>query len=69
MAFDLFLGLRKRNWAREPNRLLTVPVPSVAAIEKPGERALREAKAFDSQVKVRPAAGRGAVISTRWKWG
>jgi hypothetical protein len=68
MAFDLFKGITKRNWARSPNQLLTIPIPSVT-IEKPGEKALKEAKDLDSRVKVRPAAGRGAVISTKWKWG
>jgi hypothetical protein len=68
MALDLFLGIRKRNWAREPSRLLTVPVPGVS-LEKPAELALRQAKALDSRLKVRPAAGRGAVLTSKWKWG
>jgi hypothetical protein len=67
MAFDLFKGLTKRNWAREPNRLLTVPVPSVT-LDKPGERLLRDARELDSKVRVRPTGG-GAVVSTKWKWG
>lgn len=67
MALDLFKGLIKRNWARDPSRLLTVPVPSVR-VEKPGVVALREAKKLDSRVRIRPSGG-GAVLSTRWKWG
>jgi hypothetical protein len=68
MSLDLFLGLRKRNWAREPRTLLTVPVPGVN-LEKPAELALRKARELDSKLKVRPAAGRGAVLTTKWKWG
>jgi hypothetical protein len=68
VALDLFLGLRKRNWAREPSRLLATPAPG-ATVETPAEAALRQAKAIDSRIKVRPAAGRGAVLTTKWKWG
>jgi hypothetical protein len=67
MAFDLLFGPRKRWWAREPDKLLEAP--AVTTHEKPGERALREARELDSRVKVRPAAGRGAVVSARVKWG
>lgn len=67
MALDLFLGLRRRNWARDPSQLLAAPVPSVR-VEKPHERVIREAKALDSRVRLRPSGG-GAVASTRWKWG
>jgi hypothetical protein len=67
MSLDLLLGPRKRWWARDPDRLLAAPAPG-ASPEKPGERALREARALDSKVRVRPAGG-GAVLSTRVKWG
>jgi hypothetical protein len=67
MAFDLLLGPKKRWWARDPDRLLTVPAPG-AAPEKPGEQAFKQAKALDSKIKVRPTGG-GAVLSTRLKWG
>jgi hypothetical protein len=68
MALDLLFGPRKRNWARAPSQLLTAAVPGVV-IEQPGEKALREAKELDSLVKVRPAAGRGAVVTAKLKWG
>jgi hypothetical protein len=68
VALDLFKGITKRNWAREPDRLLTVPAPS-AAVETPAEAALRRARELDSKLRVRPAAGRGAVLTTKWKWG
>lgn len=67
MALDLFRGLTKRNWAREPDRLLTVPAPSVA-VEQPAAQALRRARELDSRVKVRPAAG-GATLTAKVKWG
>ena len=67
MAFDLFRGITRRNWARETNPLLTVPVPGVV-IKSPGAQALEAARDFDSRVRVRPTAG-GATISTKWKWG
>jgi len=68
MSHDLLFGPGKRWWAREPNRLLEAPTPTLAMPEKSGERALREAKELDSKVKVRPA-GRGAVVSAKVKWG
>jgi hypothetical protein len=67
VALDLFKGITKRNWAREPDRLLTAPVPSVR-VARPVEVALREARKLDSRVRVRPSGG-GAVLSTKWKWG
>jgi hypothetical protein len=67
MALDLFFGLRKRNWARDPDRLLAAPVPSVV-VESPAAKALREAKELDSKFKVRPS-GRGAMVTTKLKWG
>lgn len=67
MALDLFLGIRKRNWARDPAHLLTVPVPSVK-MKDPVRETVRQAKEIDSKVKVRTAAGRGATVSTRFKW-
>jgi hypothetical protein len=67
VALDLLFGPRKRWWARDPDPLTAAPAPG-AAPEKPGERALREARALDSKVKVRPTGG-GAVLSTRVKWG
>jgi hypothetical protein len=59
MSFDLFKGLTKRNWAREPNQLLTIPVPSVA-LDKPGERLLRDtsSRAVAERRQGRPRGGR-----------
>jgi hypothetical protein len=68
MAYDLLFGPTKRRWARDPNQLLTLSTPG-AAPEKPGEKVLKKAKELDSRVRVRPAAGKGAVVTAKLKWG
>jgi hypothetical protein len=68
MAFDIFFGKTRRSWSRS-NELTSIPaMPAIAATPSKTTDALNLVLATDKRVTVRPR-GKGAVISTKWKWG
>jgi hypothetical protein len=66
MSRDLILGKTARDWTLGADRLSDPVLPPVPPTANPAAEALR--KIMDLPVAIQKS-GKGAIVSTSWKWG